>query len=81
MTKRLRIIDRKLGRERAVGQYEQGSRRIEIDPRQSSRDRLGTVIHETLHYLYPGQTEDQILRAEEVMADTIWRDGYRRVQP
>jgi hypothetical protein len=79
-TASLRIIDRKLGRERAVGQYEHGTKRIEVDPRQTSRERMGTVIHEALHYLYPDASEDEVLRAEAVISDTLWADRYRRME-
>jgi hypothetical protein len=76
---KIKIIIRKLGKERCVGQAYQGENLIEIDPRQNSKDFLGTAIHESLHILYPDLTEEEIIHAEEIMSDVIWRLNYRRI--
>ena len=77
---KIKIIIRKLGKERASGQAYQGCNLIEIDPRQDSKDFLGTAIHETLHILYPDLTEEEIIHAEQIMTDVVWRLNYRRIQ-
>ena len=76
---KIKIIIRKLGKEGCVGQAYQGENLIEIDPRQNSKDFLGTAIHESLHILYPDLTEEEIIHAEEIMSDVIWRLNYRRI--
>lgn len=74
------IRDIKLGRERAAGQYEHGTRVTEIDPRQDAFDRLDTVIHETIHYIWPDMAEESVSKAATVLAKTLWKDRYRRTE-
>lgn len=76
---KIKIIIRKLGKERAAGQAYSGCNLIEIDPRQDSKNFLGTAVHESLHILYPDLTEEEIVHAEEIITDVIWRLNYRRI--
>lgn len=82
MSKRnkIKIVIRKLGKERACGQAYQGENLIELDPRQDSKEFLGTAIHEVIHILYPDLTEADVIHAEQVMADVLWRLNFRRIQ-
>lgn len=76
----MRIVERKLGRERAAGQYEFGTNHIEVDPRQSSRDRMDTVIHETLHYAFPRMGEATVAKTARTISAALWSDRYRRIE-
>ena len=76
---KIRIIIRKLGKEKAVGQAYQGENLIELDPRQNNKEFLSTAIHEVIHILYPDLTEKQVIHAEKVLTDVIWRLNYRRI--
>jgi len=76
---KIRIIIRKLGKEKAVGQAYQGENLIELDPRQDNKEFLSTAIHEVIHILYPDLTEKQVIHAEKVLTDVIWRLNYRRI--
>lgn len=76
--KKIKIVIRKLGRERALGQAFESDNLIEIDPRQSEKEFLSTVIHETLHILFPNLSEKMIIKNEKSMCDVIWKLGYRR---
>ena len=76
---KIRIIIRKLGKEKAVGQAYQGENLIELDPRQNNKEFLSTAIHEVVHILYPDLTEKQVIHAEKVLTDVIWRLNYRRI--
>jgi len=78
--KRIKIIDKKLGREGADGQHWPNTNVIEVDPRLGSRRRMGAITHETLHYLFPHFSEEQILEAEGVLVNTLWKDGFRRIE-
>lgn len=51
---------------------------IEIDPRQSPKNYLDTVVHEALHHLLPKKEEKFILHAATSVANLLWRLGYRR---
>jgi hypothetical protein len=75
---RIKIVEAKLGRERAVGQCFHGENLIEIDPRQSERERLDTVIHEVLHLCCPEWTEEQVVRVSKVLSAVLWKCRYRR---
>lgn len=74
------ILERKLGRQRAAGQHMFGTRVIEIDPRQSSRERMDTVVHEALHYAREDMDEDEVVRVSRIISGALWKDRYRRVQ-
>lgn len=74
-----KVIERKLGRDRAVGLY-WGDGVIEIDPRLPSKEYLGTLIHELLHNVLPGLSEDQVEQIERVMTDAIWKRRFRRIK-
>lgn len=75
----IRIKERKLGRELAAGQSYLSRKLIEIDPRQSNKAYLDTLIHETLHLIYPRLTEKEVVQASRVLTKNIWKQGYRRI--
>jgi hypothetical protein len=77
--KKVKLVERKLGREQAAGQIIFDEKLIEIDPRQIEKEYLGTCIHEAIHFTWPQFTEE-VLRAEKKMSDILWRLGYRRVK-
>lgn len=81
MTKRkkIKLVDRKLGRERALGQAYSSDKIIEIDPRLRSKVRLSVAIHEALHVVFPDMSENKIDKAAPKIAKTLWDDGYRRI--
>ena len=76
---KIKVVERKLGREGAVGQCWQGERLVEVDPRQPAKEYLDTVIHEILHELLPQRSEKFVLHAGNTLASTLWKLGYRRV--
>ena len=79
-SKRIKIVERKLGREKAFGQSWQNDSFIEIDPRQKSRQYLNTLIHEILHVLYPEDSETKVIENSRILSKYIWEKNYRRVQ-
>ena len=78
--KHVRIVEKRLGRERAMGQAWPDIGLVEVDPRQRERERLDTVIHELLHVLKPHWSEDHVTRAADWLARHLWKEGYRRVR-
>jgi len=84
MKKRLKrtpkIIRRKLGRERAYGQYFEESQTIELDSRLEKKVALDTLIHEALHHIVPRMTEKQVLTTATQLATILWDQNYRRVE-
>ena len=77
------MVERKLGREQALGQATVGGGParglVEVDPRQSAKEYLDTLIHELLHILKPHWSEDHVATTANVLATKIWTAGYRRV--
>lgn len=77
---KLRVVERKLGREKAFGQCYQGLGLIEIDPRQDSKNYLDTLIHEMLHSFFPRAAEWRVERVANKMASVLWKHKYRRIK-
>lgn len=76
--KRIRVVERKLGREGAVG-LSYGDGVIEVDPRQCPFDYLDTLIHECLHEVFPDKPEEDVYPAATAIAKVLWKQGFRRV--
>lgn len=77
--KKIKIIERKLGRERCFGQTWQGDYLIEIDPRQTPKQYMDTLFHEYLHNLFPDKKEKQIKTLANKISNFFWEQNYRRV--
>jgi len=77
---RIKIEDRKLGREGNHGQATRADKLIEIDPRLSTKDRLNTVLHEGIHILDPNLPELKVRAYANRLADLLWRDRWRRLE-
>jgi hypothetical protein len=78
MKPRPKIRERKLGG-RVWGNAYHGENLIEVDPRQRSRTRLDTVIHEILHLLAPDWSETKVKKSAREIARLLWGDRWRRV--
>lgn len=51
---------------------------ILIHQRQSERQRIDSLCHEVLHVLFPRMSDSRTWKMAAVLADVIWRQGYRR---
>lgn len=51
---------------------------IDLDPRLGGKTHLSISIHEGLHCLFPDLAEEAVNDAGDVLADLLWRLGYRR---
>lgn len=82
--KPVKVVWRKLGRERAWGQATIGEDLIEVDPRLGAKRQLEVLCHEVIHIaVFPGDTtpatEKRVDAAGKQLCDTLWRQNYRRV--
>ena len=77
---KIKVIDKKLGRQKAVGQAYTDARVIEVDPRQRSKSYLDTLIHEMLHVYNPDWSESKVSKTANEMTDIIWSKNYRRIK-
>ena len=74
---KIRVVNKKL--EDCVGQCYPGyNHMIEIDPRQSPQDYMDTLIHETIHELFPKMKEPKVLHAATTITNLLWKLSYRR---
>ena len=72
------ILYRKLGKEKARGQYIPELNLIEIDERLVAKEHLEVLIHESLHALQPHHEEDTICKDALNLSLILWADGYRK---
>jgi predicted metalloprotease with PDZ domain len=77
---KIKVIDKKLGRQRAVGLAWSDAKIIEIDPRQTSKNYLDTLIHELLHVYNPEWSETKVTKTANEMTTIIWKKNYRRIK-
>lgn len=73
---RIKVLYRKLGRERAYGQADDI---IELDPRIKGKKHFEILVHEALHVLFPTLSEDAIIKKSITLVNTLWHEGYRRI--
>jgi len=77
---RIKLEDKKLGRERNDGQAIFADKKIEIDPRLSTKSRLNIVLHEGIHILDPNLPELKVRAYANRLSDLLWRDRWRRIE-
>ena len=76
---KVKVVFRKLGKEKAWGQATIGENLIEIDPRLSSRRQLEVLCHEQLHLSMPSLGEKEVDRVGKDLCAVLWAQDYRRV--
>jgi len=79
--KRMKVVERKLGREKAYGQAISEGAVIEISPKQTERERIDTLIHEAFHLIPQTKTLDEtaVVKASNSLSNLMWQQGYRRM--
>lgn len=77
--KPIKVIHRKLGREKAYGQAWKDERIIEIDERVIGKEYLDTVIHEVTHCQFPKMPEITVNARSTELANILWDLGFRWV--
>ncbi len=78
--RRVKVVERKLGRENALGLCYKQLGLIEIDPRQASKEYLDTLIHELLHAYFPQAAEWRIEEVAHRITEVLWKHNFRRLQ-
>lgn len=73
---KIKLVYRKLGRERAYGQADDF---IELDPRLKGKKHLEILNHEAFHVLFPHLTEEEVIKKSIILTNTLWGEGYRRI--
>ena len=75
--KKIKVIYKKLGRERIWGQST-GLGVIEMDSRLKGKKHCEILFHESLHELFPKETEKSITEKAIILANTFWGERYKR---
>jgi hypothetical protein len=75
----IKVKYKKLGKEKVWGLADsQGV--IYLDSRLKGKKHLEILIHETMHLLYPDDSEDEIVEKSIVLTNIIWKQRYRRLE-
>ena len=77
--KPVKVVWRKLGKERAWGQATIGRGLVEVDPRLGAKRQLEVLIHEVTHLAHPSMTESEVDRTGKIICKVLWQENYRRV--
>lgn len=75
---RIKVVNRKLGQERAWGIATEPNL-IELDSRLKGSRRLVYLLHESLHLAKWELSEEEVRRISVTVGEVLWRDGYRKV--
>lgn len=73
---KIKVRERKLRKYLGYAYTDDGM--VDIDPNQTPRQYLDTLIHEILHILYPKDSETRISRNASTITHHIWKKNYRR---
>ena len=76
---KVKVIWRKLGKEKAWGQATIGEGLVEIDPRLGAKRQLEVLCHEVTHLCHPCMTEAEVDRTGKMISRVLWSENYRRV--
>jgi hypothetical protein len=75
----MKVVRKKLGREKAWGMAHPGDNIIEIDPTLKGRKVMEILIHEALHLLNPEWTEAKVVRQSKKLTKLLWSEHFRKV--
>lgn len=75
--RRIKFKRVKLGRQKIWGDADEYP--LLIDERLKGKKELEIYIHESLHYLYPKETEENITKKAILLTNTLWHEGFRKV--
>lgn len=55
-----------------------GSNTVLINPMQSDKSRLDTIVHEMVHATRPKMSEENVSRVAAACTAVLWKDGWRK---
>ena len=79
MARKISVVHKKLGRERAWGFVEDGSSVIHIDERLRGYNYILYLIHEALHVIEPEWSETRVRKESSRLAKLLWDNNIRWV--
>jgi len=75
----MKVIYKKLGREKLWGEADLDDGTITLDIRLKGRKHLEILTHEYLHILLPSFNEEEIVRISTALIKVLWKENYRRI--
>ena len=75
----IKIKYKKLGKEKVWGLADSEGI-IYLDSRLKGKKHLEILIHETLHLLYPEDSEELIVEKSIILTQLVWSQRYRRIE-
>ena len=75
--KGLKVVKKNL--QKAWGYARMRDSVIEIDTKAKGKKHLEILIHESVHILWPDDSEEEVQRKSIILTHTIWGQKYRRI--
>lgn len=75
--RRIKFKRVKLGRQKVWGHADEYP--LQIDDRLRGKKELEIYVHESMHYLFPQASEQDIEKKAILLTNTLWHEGYRKV--
>lgn len=77
--KHIKVVYRKLGKDKVWGWANSHNNSIEIDERLKGKKHFEIMTHEAFHLLFPNNTEEQVIEKSIIFTNMVWKQGYRKV--
>jgi hypothetical protein len=75
----MKVVERKLGKEKVWGWAHIGENLIELDATMQGKQRLYVLIHEATHLLEPTWSETKVIKHSKKLTTLLWKQSYRKV--
>lgn len=80
---KISVIDKSLldtdSKKKYFGLAYRDEARIEIDPYQRPSEYLDSLIHESMHILFPDMKEEEVYKLGLFLSGFLWENGYRKI--
>lgn len=77
--RKIKVVSADLTKENNYAQVDIDKNLIELHHDLKGRTRLRKLIHELAHISFPEANESQVKRAERIIGNELWQQGYRHV--
>lgn len=80
---KISVIDKNLldtdSKKKYFGLAYRDEAKIEIDPYQRPSEYLDSLIHESMHILFPDMKEEEVYKLGLFLSGFLWENGYRKI--
>lgn len=73
--KNIKLVYKKLGKEKIWGLADFGEHTIYIDSRIRGKKHIEILCHEAFHLLFPEIEEDEIIKKSIALTNLLWKAG------